>query len=77
MHNTVVPHLLTDAQAVPEQQSVALSQLPPVYVLDIHPVLWNIPLSGSGHLSWPCSLWASCAPAAQQSVRHCKVLDLG
>ena len=35
MHNSVVHHLLTDAQPVPEHRSAGPSHLPPVYILSM------------------------------------------
>lgn len=35
MHRTIIYHLLTDAQPIPWQQSAALSQLSPVYIVNM------------------------------------------
>ena len=51
MHNAIAHHLLTDAQLVPEQQTLSV-QLPPVYIpgMTSH-MVWNTPLV----------FWVSCS----------------
>lgn len=48
MHSAVTHYLLVDAQPLPQQQSAATNQLPPVYILSMMPHVMEYPFGQFG-----------------------------
>ena len=77
MHNAIAQHSLTNAQLVPEQQSVHPGQLPPVYKLGMtsHGMEYSFGHFGLAVLAvsppnflWPSSLLVCWASQAEKSL---------
>ena len=75
IHNAIAHHLLTNAQSIPEQQSPPDPGQPPNFnfAAGCH-MVWDIPLSSWGQLSWVFPLPAPDAPLTSSLAGWCEKL---
>lgn len=62
MCSVIAHHSLTSAQAVLKQRFLTLANSPQLCSSAWHHMVWNIPFSSVGQLSWFCPFPDHCAP---------------